>query len=122
MPPHGGGTPLAPAYPSTPAAGEPPSKKEADLAEAVVRAKRTNATVGLTDAEVAALTLEFGKNELPEKKKSKILQVREGESTLLTRACAHAQRQRAPPLTTSPAARSLARGSSSATCGARCRS
>jgi hypothetical protein len=54
-----------------------PSKKDADLAEAVARAKRTSATAGLREAEVRALTLEFGKNELPEKKKSKILQVRD---------------------------------------------
>jgi hypothetical protein len=53
-----------------------PSKKEADQAEAVKRAKRTNASTGLSDSEVDALTLEWGKNELPEKKKSKLMQVR----------------------------------------------
>ena len=54
-----------------------PSKKEADQAEAVRRAKRTNASTGLTEPEVAMLTMEFGKNELPEKKKSKLMQVRD---------------------------------------------
>jgi len=86
----------------------------------VARAKRTSATAGLSEAEVRALTLEFGKNELPEKKKSKILQVRtHGAAHTLEHAAAnpkparpnaHRRRSRA------------ARGSSSATCGARCRS
>ena len=54
----------------------PPSKKDADQAEAVRRAKRTNDKTGLSEPEVALLTMEYGKNELPEKKKSKLMQVR----------------------------------------------
>ena len=54
----------------------------------MARAKRTSAMAGLSEAEVRALTLEFGKNELPEKKKSKILQVRDPH---LQRMSSHAR-------------------------------
>jgi hypothetical protein len=99
---HGSAAPASP-VPSTPGGGISAhgpmspvggsgggvSKKDADQAEAVAHAKLTPAN-GLSAADVARLTLEFGKNELPEKKKSKILQVR-SRQVRTQGACTHAR-------------------------------
>jgi len=73
------GTPLPSSTTNTPAASsgeehENSSKAKMELKELVEKAKRTDPKMGLSTTEVVNRQREFGKNELPEKKISPILQ------------------------------------------------